>query len=190
MSRLRELLRKPANRRRVNLNTNVIKELKLMLFFLEEAHIGVDMNLLVYRKPTKVYRSDSRPVGLGGYSSGGFAWRFYIPLWLKFRASNNLLEHLATVITPWIDIISKRLGPGDCSLSTTDSSTSEVWMRKSNFKEDRESPIQANIRLKVSRSEAKRIIKKTSKIIASGSLAGRMMYHTPSLGTTIEVTMN
>ena len=113
MSRLRELLRKSANRRRVNLNTNVIKDMKLMLFFLEEAHIGVDMNLLVYRKPAKVYRSDSCPAGLGRYSSNGFGWIFYIPLWLNFRASNNLLEHLAAVITPWIDIIAKRLGPGD-----------------------------------------------------------------------------
>ena len=56
MSRLWELLRKSANRSRINLNTNVIKDLELMLL-LEEAHIGVDMNLLVYRKPTKVYRS-------------------------------------------------------------------------------------------------------------------------------------
>ena len=68
MSTLRELPRKPVNRRRMNLNTNVIEDLKLMLFSLEEAHIGVDMNLLVYRKPTKVYRSDSCPAGLGGYS--------------------------------------------------------------------------------------------------------------------------
>ena len=67
------MLRKSANRRKVNLNTNVIEDLKLMLFFLEEAHIGVDMNLLVYRKPTKVYKSDSCPAGLGGYSSNGFA---------------------------------------------------------------------------------------------------------------------
>ena len=79
ISRLRELLRKSANGRRINLNTNVIEDLRLMLFFLEESHIGVDMNLLVYRKPTKVYRSDSCPAGLGGYSSNGFAWIFYIP---------------------------------------------------------------------------------------------------------------
>ena len=163
ISRLMELLRKSAKRRRINLNTNVIEDLKLMLLFLEEAHIGVDMNLLVYRKPTKVYRSDSCPAGLGGYSSDGFAWRFYIPLWLKFRASNNLLEHLATVITPWIDIIAKRLGPGDCSLSMTDSSTSEGWLRKSNFKEDGENPIQATIRLEVSRSDAKRIMENKIK---------------------------
>ena len=62
----------------------MIEDLKLILFFLEEAHIGVNMNLFVYIKPTKVYKSDSCPVGLGGYSSNGFAWKFYIPLWLKF----------------------------------------------------------------------------------------------------------
>ena len=84
MSRLRGLLRKSANRSRINLNTNVIKDLELMLFLLEEAHIGVDMKILVYRKPTRIYRSDSCPAGLGGYSSDGFAWRLYIPLWLKF----------------------------------------------------------------------------------------------------------
>ena len=81
MRRLRELLRKSANRRRININTNVIKDLKLTLFFCEDEHIRVDMNLLVYRKPTKSYRSNSCPAGLGGYSSDGFAWRFSIPLW-------------------------------------------------------------------------------------------------------------
>ena len=120
------------------------------------------MNPLVYRKPTKVYRSNSCPAGLGGYSSDGFSWRFYIPLWLKFRTSNKLLDHLATVITPWINIIAKRLVPGDCSLSMTDSSTLEGWMRKSNFKEDGEI-IQANVRLEVSRSDAKIIMENKIK---------------------------
>ena len=64
------------HRRKINLNTNVIEDLKLMFFFLEEAHIGVDMNLLVYIKPKKVYRSDSCPVALVGYRSDGFAWIF------------------------------------------------------------------------------------------------------------------
>ena len=41
MIRLRELLRKSENRRRINQKTNLIEDLKLMLFFLEEAHIGV-----------------------------------------------------------------------------------------------------------------------------------------------------
>ena len=141
MISLRECSRKSENRRRININNNVIKDLKLMLFFLELAHIGVNTNLLVYRKPKKVYTSNSCPAGLGGYSSDGFSWSFYIHLWFKFRASKNLLEHFSTVITPWIDIIAKRLGPGDCSLLMTYISTSEGWLRKSKFKEYRESPI-------------------------------------------------
>jgi len=71
------------------------------------------MNLLVFRKPTHVYRSDSCPHGLGGYSHMGFAWRFYLPEELRFRASNNLLEHLASIITVWIDIIAGRIGAED-----------------------------------------------------------------------------
>ena len=88
------------------------------------------------------------------------------------RASNNLPEHLFTVITPWIDTIARRLGPGDYSLSMTDSSTSEGWLRKTNFKEDGESSIQATIRLEVSRHDAKLMLKNKAKTTASGSLEG------------------
>ena len=69
-----------------------------------------------------------------------------------------MLEHLATVITPWINIIAKRLVLGDYILSMTDSSTSEVWLRKSNLRDDGEIPIQATVRIEVSRSDAKRIM--------------------------------
>ena len=113
------------------------------------------MNLIAYRKPTHVFRSDSCPQGLGGYSHEGWAWRFYIPPELQFRASNNLLEHMASVITPWVDILAGRLRPGDCSLSLTDSSTSEGWSHKTNFKEDGEEPIQATTRLEVARDHAR-----------------------------------
>ena len=74
---------------------------------------------------------------------------------LKFRALNNLLEHLATVITRWVEIIEKRLGPGDCSLLMTGSSTSDGWLNKSNFIEEGEDTIQSTIQLKVSRGDAK-----------------------------------
>ena len=79
---------------------------------------------------------------------------------LKFLASNNLLEHLATVITPWVDIIEKRLGLGD---SMADSSTSEGWLKKSNFTEEGEDAIHATIRLEVSREDAKIMMKNNIK---------------------------
>ena len=126
-----------------------------MLEFLTHAHKGVSMNILAYRKPTHVYRSDSCPAGLGGYSHQGYAWWYYLPEDLKFRVTNNLLEHLASVISPWIDILNGRLQTGNCALSMTDSSTSEGWLRKTNFKEDDEEPIQASIRIEVARTHAK-----------------------------------
>jgi hypothetical protein len=83
----------------------------------------MNMNLLGFRSPDRIYYSDSCPSGLGGYSNQGFVWRFRIPDNLLFCASNNLLEFLAAIITPWIDIIGGRLSPGDCALSMTDSTT-------------------------------------------------------------------
>ena len=118
----------------------------------------IDLNLIAYRKPTHVNHSDSCPRGLGGYSHKGHAWRFYLPPHLRFRASNNLLEHLASIITPWIDMLAGRIGPGDCSLSMTDSSTSEGWASKTNFKEDGVDPIQATVRLDAARAHARRLM--------------------------------
>jgi hypothetical protein len=76
---------------------------------LDKAKKGIDMNLLAFRSPDRIYYSDSCPAGLGGYSDEGYAWRFKVPDKLRFRASNNLLEFLAAVITSWIDIIGGRL---------------------------------------------------------------------------------
>ena len=158
LSRLRELQQRAKNRRFIKIDETCIEDLRIMLFFLRKAHEGVSLNLITFRKPTHAYRSDSCPIGLGGYSHQGWAWRFYIPLELRFRATNNLLEHIASIITVWIDIIHGRLKEGDCCLSMTDSSTSEGWARKTNFKEDCEDPIQATIRIEVARDHAMRLL--------------------------------
>jgi hypothetical protein len=125
-----------------------------MLEFLNMARKGVDMNLIAYLAPTHVYYSDSCPAGLGGYSRDGYAWRFYIPPDQQFRASNNLLEFIAAIITPWIDIIAGRLNSGDCSLSMTDSTTAEGWMHKTNFRESEEDQVQIDTRIEVARKFA------------------------------------
>jgi hypothetical protein len=71
-----------------------------MMKFLDKAHDGIDLNLLSFRRPTHIYRSDLSPFGLGGYSDKGFAWRFELQPGLRFRASNNLLEFMASIISP------------------------------------------------------------------------------------------
>ena len=157
MSRIRDLEDAASNRRWIKISKVVREDLELMLFFLRKAHEGVDMNLLVPLFPDIVYRSDSCPAGMGGYSNQGWAWRWYIPEDLQFRASNNLLEHLAAIITPWIDLIMGRLVRGMCYLSMTDSSTSEGWQHRTNFTMKRQpDPVQAEARIEVARSHAMR----------------------------------
>ena len=87
-----------------------------MLGFLNIAKKGINMNLIAFRKPTHNYQSDSCPFGLGGFSNKGFAWHFEIPEELRFRASNNLLEYIALIITPWVDMLAGRLNWGNCAL--------------------------------------------------------------------------
>jgi hypothetical protein len=41
----------------------------------------ISINNIVYRKPTKIYRSDTSEFGLEGYNIiSGEAWRFEIPI--------------------------------------------------------------------------------------------------------------
>jgi hypothetical protein len=103
------------------------------------------MNLLAFCAPDRVYHSDLCPAGLGGYSNQGHAWRFQIPANLQFQATNNLLEYLTAIITPWIDLLNGQLKSGDCALSMTDSTTTKGWMQKSNFDKSSKEPIQASV---------------------------------------------
>jgi hypothetical protein len=125
--------------------------LLLMLQLLDIAKKGIDMNLTAFLKPTHIYWSDSCPLGLGGYSNKGFAWRFEIPEEFCFRALDNLLEYIASIITPWVDMLARQLTRGNCALSMMDSSTSAGWLRKTNFREftgvDAD-PVQASVCIK------------------------------------------
>ncbi len=105
LSRLRFLLRRLEKRRQQNFNQQCIADLKFLQLALDRCHDGVDMNTIAYPCPTHAYQSDSCPAGLGGYSNEGFTWRYYLPKQLQFCASNNLLEHIAAITTPWVDII-------------------------------------------------------------------------------------
>jgi hypothetical protein len=96
-----------------------------MTHIIKIAHNGISMNIIVYRWPTHIYHSDSSPAGLRGYSDSGFAWQYYRKPEHRFRATNNLLEHIAAIITTWVDIVCGCLHLGACALSMTDSTTLE-----------------------------------------------------------------
>jgi hypothetical protein len=152
--RLHFLLWHSEKKRKVAINEHCKANLEFLQTALKKCWDGIDLNLIAYHGPTHAYRSDSCPASLGRYSNKGFAWRYYLNPHLKFRASNNLLKHIAAIITPWVDIIAGRLSRGNCALSMTNSTTLEGWLKKTNFIEDGKSPIQATICLKVARLHA------------------------------------
>jgi hypothetical protein len=75
MSRLRDLHLTATRRRSVKVNGEYVKDLRMMLVFLKIANKGISLNSIAFRQPTHIYRSDSCPAGLGGYSHKGWAWR-------------------------------------------------------------------------------------------------------------------
>ena len=90
MSRLREMHRRATHRISIKITERYATDLNLMIFMLKKANKGIDMNMLVYRKPTYAYRSDSCPMGLRGFSHTWFAWRFY------FFQNNSHSDHQTT----------------------------------------------------------------------------------------------
>ena len=133
---MRILKQRAENRRQISIKKQCKEDLHFLLFVLGKCNQDTDLNLIGFPMTDshlQIRHKHSCPAGLEGYSHEGFAWHFYLPDNLQFRASNNLLEHLTAIITPWIDIIAGRLTKGDCALSMTDSTTLEDWLRKSNF---------------------------------------------------------
>ena len=88
------------------------------------ANDGININLLVEREPNHLFITDSCENGIGGFSlKSGRAFRFEIPNHLKGRVSNNVLDHLAEIVTTWLSILHGEVHPIDCCFSGTDSTT-------------------------------------------------------------------
>lgn len=86
---------------RVHLGNLIINDLHLWLNFLDKAHKGISMNLLVFRDPNHVYCTDACEYGLGGIFQDGSIWRWEIPCNLLHRAHITLLEFMAMVAAYW-----------------------------------------------------------------------------------------
>ncbi len=103
--------------------------LEMMLGFLEIANKGISLNSIAFWWRAHIYRLDLCPHGLRGYSHKGWAWRWYLWKNLLVWASNNLLKHLVTIISPWVDILAGHLHHQDYVFSMTNSTTAEGWLK-------------------------------------------------------------
>jgi hypothetical protein len=123
----------------VRLTAETRHDLTLWHRLLARANKGIDINLLVTRKPDWISRTDACEYGLGGYSlTTGRAWRWAIPPELQLRKSINFLEFLACVAEVLIAIPSDNIQPSDCLVSVGDNTTALGWIRKSNFADAKE----------------------------------------------------
>ena len=93
----------------INISKTCRNNLILMLSFLEIAKWGIYMNLIAFHWLTHIYWANPCLFGLGGYLDEGFAWCFELPEELCSRATNNFLEYIASIISPWIDMLAGRL---------------------------------------------------------------------------------
>ena len=116
------------------------------------------MNILVFREPNTVYRTDACEYGLGGMFPDGSLWRWEIPLHLLHRAHITLMEFMAMVVPVWMDILANNLHQLECFLSLGDNANAVAWLVKSNFKEAEEGILDQRAKLIVARKFAQLVL--------------------------------
>ena len=77
------------------------------------ATTGQSINHLTLTLPNTTCKSDSCYLAMGGYSSEGVAWRYWIPLHLQFRVSINILEFIALRVTVFMALRAIGLEEGE-----------------------------------------------------------------------------
>jgi hypothetical protein len=131
LGRLRDRLDRDAFRKAtVKFAPDEVKDLKLWKRLLTKASIGISMNLIVARTPSRVCWSDACPFGLGGYSLSGRAWRIRIPPTSPLFGHpkiNNLLEFLAMAINVWLECHDAN-SPLHCILALGDNTSAIGWL--------------------------------------------------------------
>jgi hypothetical protein len=145
LSRLRQALYSAQHRRKTSLRPAQRADLRLWLRFLKQANDGINLNLLTYRAPTRILRTDACLHGIGGYNlQSGKAWRWELPPDLRDRATLNTLEFMSSYVGLYMEYHLEQVAPLAVVLSQTDSTSAAGWLRKSNFDDDKQ-PIQLEI---------------------------------------------
>ena len=124
------------------LHKEELEDLALWKRMLRHAHVGISLNGLTIRNPTRIGFSDSCPKGLGGFTvPTGTAWRLKVqetsPIYNDDTA-NSPLEFLGMVITLWLSLLDcKALGlKHELILLLGDSTSAICWMFKSSLPTD------------------------------------------------------
>jgi hypothetical protein len=123
-------------KQKVRFTAEELADLVLWLEFLDIAHQGMSINLLVMRTPTRIAWSDSCPFGIGGYTMIGHAWRIRVPHDCPFVGDdsvNNVLEFLGMAISVLLLLQEAREDEEEfpCLLVLGDNTSAIAWLFKS-----------------------------------------------------------
>ena len=122
-----------SKRQPVRLSQEAVNDLRLWRTILTSANVGISINLLVTREPTRICWSDACPLGMGGYGLSGRAWRLRLPVGHPLRGHpgvNNLLEFTAMVVNVWLECRDPS-NDQECILAVGDSTSAIGWLFKS-----------------------------------------------------------
>jgi hypothetical protein len=117
----------------LTLSKDELADLKLWLDFLRQAWVGISMNLLTLRRPSRVGVSESCPYSLGGFTWTGKALRLKIPRTSPLYGdctANNFLEFLGMMLTIWVilDECETDGSSEECILSLGDNISGIGWL--------------------------------------------------------------
>ena len=160
LNRLRiKIDRSNSARHILQLSRAELADLALWKSFLSDAHRGISINNLVIRQPTIFGWSDSCPLGLGGFTCSGRAWRLQIPPGSILRVApgvNNVLEFLAMAIN--ILLILHDLPSSsrhECIMALGDKTSAIGWLYRQRF-EPHSNPL-SEAKLSIARTIARSI---------------------------------
>lgn len=109
-------------------------DLGLWLQFLCQATNGISLKLITFWLLTHIGHSDACEHGIGRFlAMTGLAWRWDIPLRLRWQATLNVLEYLVGYVTLWMEILVGNAPQDSCLLSQMDSTSAAGWLNKSSF---------------------------------------------------------
>jgi hypothetical protein len=138
LTRLRHRLHKYSHKHK---NTKItllpweLKDLELWVFFIHHlTTTGISINNICLTAPSAITYSDACEWGIGGYTTHGNAWRYLLPPHLHNRASINLLEFIAAIVTIHLSITQdphSTVHPH--ILAFTDNSSAAGWLFHSTF---------------------------------------------------------
>ena len=143
----------------IKVTRNARKYAELHIQFLEKARLGINMNLLTFRKPTYTTIGDACEHVLGAFNvETGTAWTYEIPIALRGRARINLLEFITQVVSIWFDFSEGRIKKRDCLLAMGNNTAPMGWLRRSNFREENESNLEWFAKQEVARKLARVVL--------------------------------